>query len=123
MREQRTATFDFDHTLKFETGEPNMDGIHLFQDCQRDMIVHVVTTRHESKAGRREIQALLDEHGLVPESVIFTNGLDKLGFLRELGSTPHHEDDEEEISQIENAGSRTVNLFNKAKWDEHMESL
>lgn len=120
---KRTVTFDFDHTLKFETGEPNKEGIDRFRRHQTVDEVHVVTTRFDKPESRIEVKAFLRQHGLEAVSIRFTDGKDKLPTLLSLGSELHHEDDEVEIAQIEAAGIKTVNLFVPEKWQEHMESL
>ena len=124
MRAKKTVTFDFDHTLKFETGDPNEEGIALFREQQADANneVHIVTSRFESIKGRTEIEGFLSEHSLTAVSIVFTDGNDKLGHLRKLGSKLHFDDCVVEVDTCRNAGIEVVRVFDMDKWEEFMGS-
>lgn len=121
----KVVTFDFDHTLLFETGEPNEEGIaHFREHMAAGDTCHVVTSRVSvNPVMVREIHDFLKSHGLKAESVVFTEGHRKLGHLRKLGSDLHFDDDEQEIAFCRNAGIECVRIFNQEKWNEFLERL
>lgn len=121
----KVVTFDFDHTLLFEIGEPNEEGIaHFRRHMAAGDECHVVTSRiSANQVMAREIPDFLKAHGLKAESIVFTEGHDKLGHLRKLGSDLHFDDDEHEIALCRNAGIECVHVFSQDKWNEFMDRI
>jgi acid phosphatase class B len=122
---KKTVTFDFDHTLMFEVGGPNPEGVAKFREhAAAGDRVHVVTSRVTTLPQMvQEVHDFLKEHSLEAQSVKFTEGKDKLETLMEMGSELHFDDDDVEIEACQSAGIEAVLMFNEAKWAEFMEVI
>jgi len=122
-------TMDFDHNLKFETGDPNLDTLKQFKELQNDYDIYIVTTRKKTPESVKEVSDFVKEHSLRIKDVIFTNGQMKLNTILKLESIMHFDDDEDEIEEIEdynkknNTSIKTVYTFNKEKWNEYFKSI
>jgi hypothetical protein len=106
------VTVDFDHTLKFETGTPNLatiDRVKALSGAE----VHIVTSRDESEGSRAEIDSFLAEHRIPHQGVHFTNGKDKAQTLLRLGSELHFDDDFNEGIECGKAGIPWVFVYDK----------
>jgi hypothetical protein len=114
----KLITIDFDHTLKFEVGGPNMDTIDFINTLEGDIEFAIVTSRTESEESREEIFAFLKEFKIPFREVVFTNG-DKLQTLLAMKSDLHLDDDLFELQSCKKAGIETRLCYNKEKWDEH----
>ena len=114
----KLITIDFDHTLKFEVGGPNMDTIDFINTLEGDIEFAIVTSRTESEESREEIFAFLKEFKIPFREVVFTNG-DKLQTLLAMKSDLHLDDDLFELQDCKKAGIETRLCYNKEKWDEH----
>ena len=106
------VTVDFDHTLKFETGVPNLATINRVKGLS-GAEVHIVTSRDESEESREEISAFLAEHGIPHQGVHFTNGKDKAPTLARLGSELHFDDDFNEGIECGKAGIPWIFVYDK----------
>ena len=105
------VTFDFDNTI-WQMGFDPSEGIFC-RSCGPDPVaiesilswrkkgasIHIVTSRVSSN--RNEVDQFLEEHGDLIDDLHFTNGALKGPFLEKLGSELHHDDDAEELAQLE----------------------
>ena len=117
------VTFDFDDTLTlpFKDKEgywvsggsvPNMETIATMKELgDRGHEIAIVTSRVFSNGSKERIGVFVMEHELpVERDVVFTNGEWKAGFLEEMGSVLHYDDDLEELSRIEAKGIAVVEV-------------
>jgi hypothetical protein len=121
---KKIVTIDFDHTLKFETGEtnePTIKQIKALSNC----ILFVVTSRMFSDESLTEIKLFLSEHEIEVEKIIHTNGNSKLEALISLKSELHFEDDIWAIEDLKRdlPNIQIVNCFNLKKWQEYFQGL
>ena len=122
---KNVVTIDFDHTLKFETGKPNMKTVSMVKKLQSDPNneLFVVTSRKGTSAERREIDKFLKKHGIIVRDVVFTKGRDKVNTLMNMNSTLHFDDDSDELKQIKAKGISVIDTFNKREWDLYVDNL
>lgn len=114
----KVITFDFDHTLKFEHGEPNQPIIDKFKELQKNNDVYIITTRYSNK--KNEVIEFVKDHNLKPKDIICTDGKDKIEFLKRLNSELHFDDDDKEIKDAKNVGINTINAFNQEEWNKYV---
>jgi hypothetical protein len=103
------VTFDYDTTLAISLPDENLVWVYkrpntpivneLRRRLARGERVFIVTQRVEKDEhlpDRRSVQSFLDEQGLQPAGVVFTNGAPKASFLVALGSVLHFDDNPDE---------------------------
>jgi len=113
-------TIDFDHTLEFENGGPNMDTINILRNEHVGDTLIIITSRNFSLASMENITNFLEEHRIFVSNIIHTNGHPKVDFCKAMKSVKHFDDDEGELEMCEAVGIKGVNCFNKDIWDKHL---
>jgi len=118
------VSFDFDHTLRFETGELNtttMLDLHKHIDAGDE--VWIISSRPAIKENRDFLEAFCKEHAPTVAGIRLTDGHLKIHTLNEIGSTKHFDDDPDELLHCHEWGIMGVDCFNQAKWNEHLIEL
>jgi len=113
-------TCDFDHTLKFETGEVNQNTIDLLSGSQ----VIIISTRRKTDANLQEIVNFILQNNISVVGIhLVGDEHQKLAKAIEVGSTLHFDDSEEALQLFDNNDILTVNCFNKEAWETHLKNL
>lgn len=120
---QALITFDFDDTLTlpFKDKEgywvsggylPNLETIATMKEWAiQDHEIAIVTSRPFTAGSKEKITFFIMEHELpVERDIVFTNGEWKAGFLEDMGSVCHYDDDLEELSRIKAKGIAVVEV-------------
>jgi len=115
-------TCDFDHTLKFETGEANQQTLDLLSAF--DARVIIISTRRDTDINRQEIVDFLKENNILITAIhLVKDEHQKLAKAIEVGSSLHFDDSEEALQLFDNNGILTVNCFDKEVWETHLKNL
>ena len=113
-------TCDFDHTLKFETGEVNQRTVDLLSGSQ----VIIISTRRKTDANLQEIVNFILQNNISVVGIhLVGDEHRKLAKAIEVGSTLHFDDSEEALQLFDNNGILTVNCFDKEAWETHLKNL
>ena len=106
----KVVSFDFDDTLTLLDSEynykaPNKFVVSLFKKFkEKGFKVLIVTSRmekFESDENRLAVKDFVDEMGLKPDGIYFTEGQDKAPLLKNLDVVLHFDDDEYEWAALE----------------------
>lgn len=115
-------TCDFDHTLRFETGEVNQQTLDLLSAFDAQIII--ISTRRDTDINRQEIVDFLTEHNILTTAIhLVRDEHQKLAKAIEVNSTLHLEDSDEAIKLFDKAGKFVVNCFDKEAWKTHLKNL
>ena len=115
-------TCDFDHTLKFETGEVNQQTLDLLSAFDAQVII--ISTRKNTDVNLQEIVDFILQNNISVVGIhLVGDEHQKLAKAIEVGSTLHFDDSEEALQLFDNNGILTVNCFDKEVWETHLKNL
>lgn len=108
-------TSDFDHTLLFEDGTPN---INTIKELGSDEFT-IITTRTGTAKNFNEIVSFVHEHALNCINIWFVpDEQTKVELIIRLGSSMHFEDCELTIRLLNQRNVNVNNCFDNDKWQE-----
>ena len=124
------VSFDFDGTLARKDVQK-----YAKELVNRGFDVHIVTSRHSDKAAKeagwkwildqnKSLFDVAEDCGIKEENITFTNGRDKIEYLKDKNFKFHLDDDEIELMLIFESDEKCVPLnVNHSDWREHCENV
>lgn len=124
------VSFDFDGTLARKDVQE-----YAKELVRRGLDVHIVTSRHSDKAAKeagwwwildqnKNLFDVAEDCGINEENITFTNGRDKIEYLRGKNFKFHLDDDEIELMLIFESDDNCIPLnVGHSDWREHCENV
>lgn len=123
-------SLDFDGTLSRKDVQK-----YAKELVNRGFDVHIVTSRHSDEAAKeagwqwilnqnKSLFDVAEDCGIKEENITFTNGRDKIEYLKDKNFKFHLDDDEIELMLIFESDEKCVPLnVNHSDWREHCENV
>lgn len=115
---KKLITFDFDTTLKFPTGRPNMEFINLMKDfAVKGHTIMIVSTRMNTAENLQDVENFVKNFELPVEKIFLCAG-SKVPVLKELMPDMHIDDSEDECEEFKGFIDSVMLVTNwKEEWE------